>query len=140
MPQEEVADFLQRIRARSVSSWEEVHAFYTSSGHRYQDQKFLHALASLWEVTGINRREFTSQQFKELLNHAKETKEWLTENIFRSREKDYQNSFRQMVYDTAAEMDQVMGKLEENVFIRQQNQELQDFRSEITAVFKTFKI
>ena len=66
--------------------------------------------------------------------------EWLTENIFRSREKDYQNSFRQMVYDTAAEMDQVMGRLEENVFIRQQNQELQDFRSEITAVLKTFKI
>ena len=51
------------------------------------------------------------------------TKEWMTRNIFESRAKDYSNPFRKMVYDTEKEMEKVVGKLTDNVFIKEQQAE-----------------
>ena len=44
----------------------------------------------------------------------------MCKGIYESREKDYTNPFRKMVYDTKKEMNKVLGKLEDNTFIQQQ--------------------
>jgi 23S rRNA maturation mini-RNase III len=43
-----------------------------------------------------------------------------------SRTKDYQNAFRKMVYNNETEMEEVIGKIDDNIFIQQQEQELKE--------------
>ena len=62
----------------------------------------------------------------------------MVERIMQSRAKDYQNEFRTMVYDNQEEMNEVVGKLDENAFIQQQEEEFSVFKSEVTRTLKTF--
>ena len=62
----------------------------------------------------------------------------MTENIYDSRAKDYQNEFRKMIYDNDAEMENVIGKLEDNVFIHQQKEELQQFKLQLETIRSKF--
>jgi hypothetical protein len=68
------------------------------------------------------------------------TKEWITKGIHDSRAKDYTNPYRMMVYESIGEMNEVVGKLEENSFIKQQIAELQAFKKEIQLLKKKFKL
>ncbi|MFI5195029.1 MAG: hypothetical protein ACHQD7_13275, partial [Chitinophagales bacterium] len=56
---------------------------------------------------------------------------WITNGILSSREKDYVNPFRKMVYDSQAEMDTVIGKPEENNFIKSQLRDFEKYKSGI---------
>ena len=76
--------------------------------------------------------------FDDLLKAAIATKQWMSKGIYDSRAKDYESSFRKMVYDTKEEMDKVMGKFSENSFINQQEAELEIFKSEIATLKKYF--
>ena len=50
------------------------------------------------------------------------------------RAKDYQSAFRKMVYDNGEEMASVIGKLEDNSFIAQQQQELASFKEQLEKI------
>ena len=43
-----------------------------------------------------------------------------------------------MVYDNEAEMEKVIGKLDDNVFINQQKEELADFKGTVEKIVKQF--
>ncbi|HMR92234.1 MAG TPA: hypothetical protein PKC69_07960, partial [Chitinophagaceae bacterium] len=60
-------------------------------------------------------------------------------SIYQSRQKDYSNPFRKMVYDTGAEMEKVIGPFKDNVFIRQQEEELKKFKKKISSALKALK-
>jgi glucosamine 6-phosphate synthetase-like amidotransferase/phosphosugar isomerase protein len=51
------------------------------------------------------------------LEEAEQTQTWVMAQIRKSREKDYQNPFRKMLYNNEAEMEKVMGKLQDNPLI-----------------------
>jgi hypothetical protein len=138
MPATEVESLKDKVKKGSIKSWDNVHAFYAAHGNRYQQQKLVHALASLAEINGINLKKLDKAGFDSLLNAAISTKEWMAKGIYQSREKDYTNEYRKMVYDTKEEMDQVVGRFEENSFIKQQQEELEAFKVEITALRKGF--
>jgi hypothetical protein len=74
-----------------------------------------------------------------VLQKSEATKEWMCKGIYSSREKDYTNPFRKMVYDTKAEMDEVTGKLENNSFIQQQLGELDTYKKEVKELLKKIK-
>jgi hypothetical protein len=80
------------------------------------------------------------QQFNYFLTAASNTKEWITRSIYNSRAKDYSNPYRKMVYENFAEMNEVIGKLEDNGFITDQNESLLAFKKEIQRIKKLFKI
>jgi hypothetical protein len=66
------------------------------------------------------------------------TKEWMAKGIYDSKAKDYSNPYRKMVYDTTAEMNAVVGKLEDNSFIKEQVIQLKAFKREIASIKKLF--
>ena len=138
LPKEAVETLIQNMKAGEIKTWNEVHHFYQQNGKQYVEHKFNHACASLMEILKIQKTEFSSSLFNSLLEQALKTKTWMVENIYSSRAKDYQNAFRKMIYDTEAEMESVVGKLEENVFINQQQEELESFRRQIQEVSKRF--
>jgi hypothetical protein len=56
----------------------------------------------------------------EWLDRYQAIKEEITQKIKSSREKDYTNPFRKMVYQNQAEMDAIVGDLNDNSFIEKQ--------------------
>lgn len=138
IPKQDFDKFIRSIHTGKIKGWDEVHDFYNSQGEAYTYQKLLHALAALKEVTGVNLRKNTAAALKDLLRQSITTKEWITRNIFDSRAKDHVNPFRQMVYDSQEEMDKVLGKLDENAFIRQETASLATYKKTIRAIERRF--
>lgn len=130
----------EKIKSGKIKSWDEVHAAYSQLGSKYAEQKKLHALASLEEIDEMSIKKIDLNKLGQLLNAAVVTKEWMTRGIHDSRAKDYQNPFRKMVYESFAEMNAIIGKLEDNSFINQQLEELATFKKEIATLKKTLKI
>jgi hypothetical protein len=64
----------------------------------------------------------------------------MAKSIHDSRAKDYQNEFRQMVYDNKKEMEEVIGPLEDNVFILQQTEELEAIKNTVESIVERFQL
>ena len=103
-------------------------------------KKWLHAYASLLQLLQLKAGDLTASLFGRLLDESVQTKEWLTQTIYESRQKDYQNEFRKMVYENDEEMDAVLGRLEDNMFVKQQKEELERFRSEVQEIKQRFAL
>lgn len=129
---------LHKIKNGSIESWEELHKFYEQSGRQYAQQKLLHAYASLLELLKIEK--LNAADFKKILTRALEIKEWMVKNIYESRNKDYQNRFRKMVYESKEEMDAVIGRIEDNVFIQQQEEDLECFKKSVAVILKRYSM
>lgn len=140
LPKVVVETLMQNIKTGQVKTWNEVHHFYQQNGKAYGEQKGQHAFASLLEILKIHRNDFTSSLLASLLQQAVDTKTWMVANIYESRAKDYQGEFRKMIYDNEAEMDSVVGKLEDNVFINQQKEELEQFKNKISQIRERFNL
>ena len=138
IPEKAVKSLIKNIHAEKIKDWDEVHAFYRTNSDQYSIQKLQHAFASLLEITKLKPQRFTRKVFHQLLRDAITTKEWMTKNIYESRAKDYQNDFRKMVYDTEKEMEKVIGKLIDNAFINQQQEELKQFKKQVLGIIKSF--
>ncbi len=140
IPKLELTQLKEKIKTGKIKSWDDVHQNYQQLGSRYHKQKALHALAALEEIEEQSLRKLTPQTLQQYLNHTITVKEWMTKGIHESRAKDYQNPFRKMVYESFAEMNTILGKLEDNGFINQQMQELVSFKQKIQSIKKSFKL
>ena len=135
----EIEKLKRNIKSGKVKSWVELHEFYRQQGLAYQADRLNHGYTSLLEILHITPKQFTPDLFKQLLQQALDTKEWMCKNIFDSRAKDYSSPFRKMVYDTNEEMNKVMGRLEDNSFIQQQLADLDGMKKQVKAVIRKLK-
>ena len=132
MPVTEVEELKKKIKTGKISSWKMTHDFYRSQKEKYDGQVLAHAMASLNELTGLNIKKATKEELSNLLDQAVATRTWMTKGILTSRAKDYSNTFRKMAYDDEAEMNEVVGKLEDNSFIIEQTKELKKFKKMVS--------
>lgn len=128
------------VHKGKIKCWDDIHDFYSKEGEKYTAQKLLHALASLTEIKNISIKKIDASLLNSLFNEAIETKEWITESIYASRKKDYNNPYRLMVYESEEEMNKVIGSLEDNSFIIHQKKELTNFKKEIASIKKRFQL
>jgi len=133
-----VQTLVKNIRSGKICDWDAVHEYYIKKSRDYPNDKFRHAWASLLEVLNTSPSRFTKKLFIQLLLQSVATKERMTGAIYDSRAKDYSNPFRQMVYETEEEMEKVLGKLSDNSFINQQQEETAAYRSRISLLIKQF--
>jgi hypothetical protein len=136
--QERIEKLKDDIREGRLNSWDEVHGFYRQQAENYPQDKLAHSLAALEKVQGISFKDVNGPMFRNLLEQAVHTREWMTANIRKSREKDHENPFRMMVYGSKKEMDKVLGSLEGNSFIRQETENLEKFRNDISGIIAAF--
>jgi len=134
MKDSDVEKLKQQIKGSKIRSWQQLHEAYKKLGTAYPADKLEHAYTSLLEILNITSKQFTADVFKKVLQQAVATKEWMSKGIYESREKDYTNPFRKMVYDTKKEMDKVIGKIEDNSFIQHQLGDLDAFKKKAKEV------
>jgi hypothetical protein len=138
--QEELEKVQKQIKSGRLKSWEDIHKFYIEQADNYPYEKLVHALAALKRVTGFSLGKSNAGEIKDLLQQSVETRKWMFENIRDSREKDYTNPFRQMMYNSPAEMDLVIGSLQENPFIQQEKDSLEAYRKTVGRIIKAMNL
>ncbi len=122
IPSKELKQLKDKIVSYEVISWQQIHEFYVAQGDAYSEQKLKHALSSLRELNNSNLvdEESLLSLFSWYLNFRKH----LSAEIRHSRQKDYENPFRKMMYADVKEMEAVIGKLDKTPFIILQQEKL----------------
>jgi hypothetical protein len=138
--EEEVNRLKKNIKSNKIKTWEDVHFFYQEQGAAYDKDVCAHAYTSLLELLNITPRQFTAELFKKLLTDMLQVKEKMVKGIYEARAKDYTNPYRRMVYENMAEMEQVIGKLENNSFIQDQMKELDQLKKTVNGLIKKWKL
>ncbi|HYJ38509.1 MAG TPA: DUF4954 family protein, partial [Chitinophagaceae bacterium] len=130
-----IKKLVNEITRSKIKGWDEIHAFYHSEGKRYEDEKLAHALAVYQQVFGGGGKA-KEENLRTMFLQAMTTRQWMNEGIRQSREKDYENPFRQMVYESDEEMNKVVGSLDENTFIIQENEKFLQYKKRMNGLLK----
>ncbi|MEN9549992.1 MAG: hypothetical protein RIR12_2583 [Bacteroidota bacterium] len=125
--QKALNQLIEKIKKNSINSWDEVHTFYKKQSDSYAIDKMRCGIS----ILGVSASTFTKKYIKALFMDAISTREWISEGIFASRARDFENPFRKMVYSSQKEMESVLGTLKENNFINLQKKELAAFKQNI---------
>lgn len=121
----QVDKFRRLVHDGDITSWEEVHKHYEKLGSEYEEEILNYAAHLYIKNIAVSN---TDTDLRKLIIKAINTREWMTEQVYYSRAKDYNNRFRKNVYRNEEEMDAVLGRLSDNSFISQTREELQTFK------------
>ncbi len=134
IPLKELELLKKKITDYEVISWQQVHEFFVKQGNSYPAQKRAHAIATLQE---------TDSNYSIGLEYLTAKLEWYLEfrkqqmaAIRQSRQKDYDNPFRKMIYSNTREMEAVTGKLDKMPFILLQLEKLKNDTSFVREILK----
>jgi len=122
------------IRSGSLNSWENIHERYNELFLVYPKQKLFHALAVLKDIFNIEPLE--SKGLRTQLERYGAIHDLITERVYSSRAKDYENPFKQLNFESPEEMEAVLGKIEDNDFIMSKNKENKKIHKQIDALVK----
>ncbi len=121
---------LDRLRADigsgKLASWKEIHNRYNKLWAKYPHDKQKHAYALLCELLGTDK--FTEKQWKAALDKAMDIQNYICDQVYASRKKDYDNPYRQATFRSMDEMKAAIGTIDENGFIIQVRQETEDLK------------
>ena len=121
----------KEIGENKYTRWEEIHNIYDLWDKEYAEDKCRHAWAVL---CFLRNSEINESVFNEELDAVLEIRRWIEAQIFESRAKDYKNQYKLQTYRNKAEMEQVLGKIDENPFIRIIRKETENFCKMINRV------
>ena len=138
MPAADAVVLKDKIKNKKINSWDELHDAYKKEGEAYPAKKLQHALACLLEIEDVNAAEINLDKITEWLDKSLKIASSLTEKISASREKDYINPFRKMIYDSETEMNNVIGEFDKNSFVLQKQNELRAFKEQVETIKSKF--
>jgi len=131
-PEPEVQRLLEDIKLGRLTGWREIHERYDLMWQDYPRQKQAHALAVLLELLGTN--DLTPALWNAALDEAVRIQEYVRDQVYATRKKDYDNPFRKSTFRNAEEMKAVMGTPETNSFVKQVRQETEAFKQLVASV------
>ena len=134
VPEFRVDELRREIGKGKYKNWDEIHKVYDSWNETYQLDKCKHAWAVMVFLNEC--KVLSTGEFKSELKKVLETRRWIDNKIFETREKDYKNPFKQATFRNQEEMEQVLGRPEENAFINLVRKETDDFAKLIERVSK----
>jgi hypothetical protein len=133
VPAYRVDNLRKEIGEDKYKTWNEIHRVYDLWDESYQIDKCRHA----WAVLALLQNKQTapnSAGFIKELNKVLEIRNLIEKQIYESREKDYTNPFKLATFRNTAEMEQVLGKPDDNKFISLVQKEGLSFKEMIKRV------
>lgn len=135
IPSAKIAELFDLIKQRKINTWEEVHQFYEECQKNYEAYK---ARYSLWILEQLYARkvvDFSKDITKDILKDVIAVSTYMYESSISSREKDYTDYFRTITYKNQEEMLEVVGKLEDNSFLKELKIETENFNKKLEEIF-----
>jgi hypothetical protein len=126
VPAFRVDELRKNIREGGIKNWDEIHRVYGHWDEAYPLDKCRHAWSTLAFLRNTEEAP-DAAAFKTELSFGRDIRRWIDKQIYESRAKDYRNSFKKATYRNHAEMEQVLGKPSENLFIRITHKESSSF-------------
>ena len=125
------------IRNGKLDSWEAIHNRYDDIWERYGTDKLRHAYQSLCYL--LETETITNEMWNDVLKRAIGIQQYICDQVYLTRKKDYDNIYRKQTYRNNEEMIAAIGPLEENSFIKQVRGETEDFNAKIEELYKRLK-
>ena len=116
MKESDVDELRADIGNGVLDSWAAIHGRYDSKWEQYPMDKLNHAYACYCELYGLDK--MTAQEWLAAIEEEKRIRKFICDQVRASREKDYQNPFRQATYRNHDEMIAAIGELDENSFVK----------------------
>jgi hypothetical protein len=134
MPASEADKIRADIGSGKLSSWDQIHKRYDAVWQQYPLAKQRHAFAVLREISGA--KQLDKNKWFMMLDKAVEIQEYIRDQVYATRKKDYENPFRQATYRNMAEMTAAIGTIEDNSFVKQVRAETEEFKNKIEQIKK----
>ncbi|MBO4281582.1 MAG: DUF4954 family protein [Bacteroidales bacterium] len=112
------------INAGVLNSWKEIHKRYDEIWKRYPTDKQSHAYLSLCYL--LETDNFTEAQWKEMIRKTMRIQQYICDQVYASRNKDYTNPFRHSTTRNEAEFLSLYGQIDDIGFVRQTKEETEE--------------
>ncbi len=122
------------IGSGKLKNWKEIHERYDELWIKYKTDKQKHAFATLCELYGIDN--LSKNDWKSALEKTVKIQKFVSDQVYISRKKDFDNPFRMTTFRNMAEMKAAFGNVEENSFIVQVRRETEDFEIQAEQIKK----
>ena len=132
VPEAKVDSLRAAVRTGLFNSWADIHGQYEVWWHDYPRDRAENAYAVLRYLTG--EKTVTNERWNSLLDEALEIRKYVEEQVYITKKKDYTNAYRELTYRNSAERDAVLGKVEDNAFIKIAKKETLEFSKMIQKV------
>ncbi len=117
-----------------LNSWEEIHDRYNKLWEKYPNDKQKHSYAVLCEL--MNTEKISDTEWESALKKASDIQDYICDQVYASRKKDFDNAFRQATFRNAEEMKAAIGTIDDNSFILQVRKETEDFKILVKEILK----
>jgi hypothetical protein len=134
MLQEDLDKLRKDIGSGKLNTWTNIHKRYDNLWEKYTTDKQKHAYASLLELMEIH--SLTPDLWKKALNKAIGIQQYVCDQVYISRKKDYDNPYRQATFRNDEEMRAAIGTIDDNSFIVQVRKETVDYKKTVADVIK----
>jgi hypothetical protein len=126
------------IDSGKLNTWKDIHKRYDKLWKNYELDKQKHAYAVLCELKHIDK--LSPSEWKSALKKAVELQQYVCDQVYITRKKDYDNPFHRSTFRNTAEMKAAIGTIEDNSFIvqvRKETEELKEFVGKLKNKIKS---
>ncbi len=129
IPLNDIRQLRENIGNGTFKSWDDVHKRYDELWQEYPLKKQQHAFYVWCTLVGTTTPSL--QNWRESVERFRKIIQYIEEQVYITRKKDYDNPFRKITYDNQTEMESVLGTPEENQFISKIRTESQEWLHKI---------
>ena len=122
------------IRSGELDSWDAIHHRYDEIWEKYDIDKLRHAYLSLCYL--LETDHITAEQWKMVLDRGRELQQYVCDQVYISRKKDYDNIYRRATYRNEEEMLAAIKPIEKDGFIQQIREQTAVFNDDISKLYK----
>ena len=135
IPAQKIQELFEAIKGGKINDWEEVHSFYNVCQVEYEQYKVRYALYLLERLYSRPIEQFSFDLYRNISDDVTVCAFDIYNAAFGSREKDYTDYYRNMVYRSQKEMDAVIGPLNDNSFLKELRADTAKFAEDIKGIF-----
>lgn len=132
MPAEYVEQLRKDINEGVLNTWDEIHHRYDELWENYQQEKLRHSYLSLLYLLQAN--EISHEAWNATLDKAVEIQQYICNQVYESRKKDYENPYRNATFRNEEEKIAVIGSIENNSFVKQIKEETEKFIAHVKEI------
>lgn len=134
IPAKDVEQLRNDIGQSTLSRWRDIHDRYDRLWQAYPLEKQRHAYKTICLL--IETDELTNTQWRSAIDKAVSIQEYICEQVYQSRKKDFDNPFRQATYRNEQEMSAAIGTIEDNSFVKLVREETKTFKNTVDEIKK----
>ena len=127
MPEEYADQLRADIRDGVLNTWDDIHHRYDELWKDYQREKLRHAYFSLMFLYKDDTDVMTKEMWQENLDQALRIQQYICDQVYESRKKDYDNEIRSATFRNEAEKLAVVGRIDDVSFVKQTRQQTTEF-------------